>query len=329
MNKEIIISTKTVLIAFLMILGFYVVYRLGHIIGLFAVALLIVFALEPFIKKIMNLTVLNKKVSRTAAVAFAYLSLVLLVAVFLTIWLPPFVTETQKLLKNLPKIANNITLSDQWNLRLSDFMPQASVVSGNVLSAGLSIFSNITTMFSVFIMALYMSLDWPNVKRRVSSLFPSKADDLIFDGIDEVEQSLGNWVKGEAILMLVVGLASFIGLLLLDVPYPLSLGLISGLLEIVPMVGPVISAVFAAIIALADSPAKAVGVVILFIIIQQLENNFLVPKVMQKVSGFSPLVILFALLVGSEFFGMTGAVMAVPGAMALGIIIKRAFRYKR
>jgi len=109
----------------------------------------------------------------------------------------------------------------------------------------------------------------------------------------------------------------------------LALGLISGLLEIVPMVGPIISAVFAAIIALASNPIKAVGVVVLYIIVQQLENNVLVPKVMQKVSGFSPLVILTALLVGGEFFGVAGAVMAVPATMTLGIIIKKIFRFVR
>ncbi len=329
MNKEIVITTKTILITFLMALGVYIVYRLGPVFGLFAVALLLVFAMEPLIKTLMNLTVMNRKVSRSAAVISSYIGLVFLLLVFLTIWLPPFVIETQKLLKNLPKIANSINLSEQWDIQLSDFLPQASAVSGNILVAGLSLFSNLTSMFSVFIMALYMSLDWPNVKRRVASIFPNKAEDIAHDTIDEIEVSLGQWLKGEAILMLVVGLASFIGLLLLDVPYPLSLGLISGLLEIVPMVGPIISAAFAAVIALADNPVKAIGVVVLFIIIQQLENNILVPKVMQRVSGFSPLVILFALLVGSEFFGITGAVMAVPAAMALGIIVKRVFKYMR
>jgi predicted PurR-regulated permease PerM len=329
MNKEIVITTKTILIALLLILGLYVVYRLGPVLGLFAVALLLVFAMEPFIKKLMNLTVMNKKVSRSAAVIMSYIGLVILLVIFLTIWLPPFVIETQRLLKNLPKIASSINLSEQWDVQLSDFIPQASAVSGNILTAGLSLFNNLTTMFSVFIMALYMSLDWPNVKRRVASIFPSKADDIVYDSIEEIEVSLGHWVKGESILMLLVGLASFIGLLMLDVPYPLSLGLISGLLEIVPMVGPIISAIFAALIALADNPVKAIGVVVLYIIIQQLENNILVPKVMQKVSGFSPLVILFALLVGSEFFGVAGAIMAVPAAMALGIIVRRVFKYMR
>lgn len=329
MNKEIVITTKTILLTFLMGLGAYILYRLGPILGIFSVALLIVFALEPLIKRLMTVTVLNRKMNRTAAVIISYLFLLLLLSLVVTIWLPPVINESQKLIKNLPKIAGNIELAEQLDLQLTDFLPQATEVSGNVLSAGLSIFNNITAMFSIFIMALYLSMDWPNIKKRLASLFPTKADDTVIDTVDEIETSLGHWLKGEAILMIVVGLMSFVGLLLLDIDYPLSLGLVSGVLEIVPMLGPIISAVFAALIALSDSPVKALGVVVLYIVIQQLENNILVPKVMQKVSGFSPLVILFALLVGSEFFGITGAIMAVPVTMILSIVTRRVFKFMR
>jgi len=139
----------------------------------------------------------------------------------------------------------------------------------------------------------------------------------------EVERNVGQWLKGQLLLMLVVGLASFIGLLLLDIRYPLALAMVAGLLEIVPMIGPVLSAVVAAIIGFSETPVKGVGVIALFLIIQQLENNLLVPKIMQKVSGFSPLIILLALLIGSEFFGVVGAIVAVPTTMIISIILKR------
>jgi predicted PurR-regulated permease PerM len=327
MDKDIVISIKTILVTFLIALGVYVIYRLGPIIGLFAFALLIVFALEPFIKKLMQQTVMERKIPRSVAVIISYTALIAIVALIITIWLPPFLLEAQKLIKNLPKILSGLDMGT--SLDLSALLPQASTVSGGVVVATLSIFSNITTLFSLFVMSIYLSMDWPNLKRRFVALFPAKAEDSVLESIDEIEINLGHWLKGEAILMLVVGFACFIGLVLLDVDYPLALGLISGLLEIVPMVGPIISAVFAAIIALASNPVKAVGVVVLYIIVQQLENNVLVPKVMQKVSGFSPLVILIALLVGGEFFGIAGAIMAVPATMTLGIIIKKIFRYMR
>ena len=93
------------------------------------------------------------------------------------------------------------------------------------------------------------------------------------------------------------------------------------------MLGPVFSAILAGVIAFADSPIKALGVVVLFTLIQQLENNLLVPKVMQRVSRFSPLVILLALLVGGHFFGIVGAIIAVPITMILSILLKRMLQY--
>lgn len=329
MDKNINISIKAILFAFGLVIGGYIIFRLSNILGIFAIALLIVFALEPLVKKLMQLTVLNKKVSRGVAVGFSYLLLIVFLVFVFTMWLPPFISESQKLIKNIPKIVNSIQLSDKLELNFSDILPQTSKISSNLLTASLSVFSNLTTLFSLFVISLYMSLDWPNIKRRFASLFPDKTEDLVLDTIDEIEVSLGHWLKGESILMLVVGTASFVGLLLLDVDYPLSLGLISGFLEVVPMIGPVFSAIIAGIIALADAPIKALGVVILFIIIQQLENNILVPKVMQKVSGFSPLIILFALLVGGEFFGIVGAVLAVPATMILSIVAKKVIRFLR
>jgi predicted PurR-regulated permease PerM len=115
---------------------------------------------------------------------------------------------------------------------------------------------------------------------------------------------------------------SYIGLLIVGVQFPLALALLAGIFEIVPIIGPIISAVVAALVAVIDSPIKALLIVGVFSLIQQLEGNLLVPKVMQKVSGFSPIVILIALLIGSNLFGLIGAVVAVPVLMIGAIIVK-------
>ena len=119
------------------------------------------------------------------------------------------------------------------------------------------------------------------------------------------------------------GCVCFLGLFILGIDYPLALGLIAGLLEFVPMIGPIISAVLAGVVGFSMSPIKGLGVIVLFTIIQQLENNLLVPKVMQRVSGFSPIAILLAILIGAEFFGVIGTVLAVPVMMITFLLIKR------
>jgi predicted PurR-regulated permease PerM len=122
--------------------------------------------------------------------------------------------------------------------------------------------------------------------------------------------------------MLVIGVFSYIGLRIVGVQFALALAIISGVLEIVPILGPVISAVIAALVAVVDSPIKALFIVLVFTMIQQVEGNVLVPKVMQKVSGMNPIVILIGLLVGSNLFGIVGAIAAVPVMMIGTIVIK-------
>ena len=316
-DKNLIISVKTILILLLTVLGAYIIYRLGSVIAILLVCTVLVIAMEHPIKFFMSKTVLNNLMPRGAAVIITYLILVLAVVLIVTLGLPPVINQSQKLLTGFSLIANPV----------ASFIPQLSNISGSVINITRSFVSNLTTLFSILVISIYMSLDWLNIKKRFLSLFTGKLKKEVAETLDEIETSLGSWVKGELVLMTIVGTMSYTGLLLLQVQYPLALGIVSGVLEAVPIIGPVISAVIAGIIAFSESPIKGLAVVALFILIQQLENNLIVPKVMQKVSGFSPIVILLALLIGSNLFGVPGAVLAVPFTMISVVIVKRIIRY--
>ncbi len=132
---------------------------------------------------------------------------------------------------------------------------------------------------------------------------------------------MGAWVRGELILMFVVGLMTYIGLSLLRVEYALPLAIIAGLLEAVPVVGPIISSVPAILVALVTNPISAIGVVLLYIVIQQLENNILVPEIMEAAVGVSPLLVILALLIGASLFGIAGAILAVPTVAIAQVIV--------
>jgi predicted PurR-regulated permease PerM len=174
-----------------------------------------------------------------------------------------------------------------------------------------------------------MSFDWINIKKNFISIFPDQMEDTIKDTLEEIEKSVGSWVRGELFLMLVIGVGSFIGLGILGIKYFVALSIVSGITEAIPMIGPIISGVLAGIVGFAESPIKGVGVIALFVLLHQLENNLLVPKVMQKVSGFRPLVILLALLIGTQFFGIVGAICAVPVLMIGVIVLKRVMGYTK
>lgn len=326
MDKQVVISIKTILLTIVMVLGVYVLYRLGSIIGILLLATLLVVALEPLVKKLMKISFLNKPLSRGFSVIISYLLLIVVVIFVATVGIPPVVSQLEKMLMSLATISSKINFGDYISFSLADLLPQASKLSSGVLSVTISVVSNFAAMVSLIILSLYLSMDWEHIKKQFISLFPNHQEDNVKDTMNEVEVNVGHWVKGELTLMLVVGLACFTGLQILGVKYPLALGIVSGVLEIVPILGPVISAILAAVIAFADSPVKGLGVIALYIIVQQLENNILVPKIMQKVSGFSPLVILIALLIGSEFFGIIGAIIAVPTTIILAVIMKRVLR---
>src|SRR3989339_1307931 len=164
MDKQVVISIRTIIFTFLLILGGYIIYRLGPIIGILLVSLLIVFAVEPLIKYIMRGVILNRRISRGIAVIVVYVILLFLLAGVVSIGLPPFVVEAQRLLKSLISIIQAFQFGEGISINIPDILPEASKLSGGVLSATLSIFSNIATFFSIFIMSLYMSLDWVNLK---------------------------------------------------------------------------------------------------------------------------------------------------------------------
>ena len=146
-----------------------------------------------------------------------------------------------------------------------------------------------------------------------NSQLEKKADQFI----DQLEESLGGWVRAELILMVIVGVMTYIGLVLLRVPFALPLAMIAGILEIIPNIGPTLSAIPAIIVAITIQPLMAVGVLALYVMVQVMENNFIVPQVMSKAIGVNPLVTIVALLIGFELAGVTGAVLAVPSVLII------------
>ena len=329
MDKQLVISIKTIVIALLVLLGLYIIYRLGAIIGILVLAGLIVICMEGAVKYFMKFVLFNKPISRGFAVMISYLLLLLVFLGALTFIVPPVISEFQKMVINLSSIVKNLALPPELDVQIASMLPQASKVSEGVLSATISVFSNLAAFVSILIISIYMSLDWENIKKLFVSVFPKDLEDTVYDTLEEIEKSVGSWVRGELLLMFSVGVASLLALVILGIKYSIAISLVAGVFEAVQMIGPTLTAILAGIIGFAQSPMKGVAVVIVFIIIQQMENNFLVPKVMSKVSGFRPLIILLALLVGINFFGIAGAICAVPILMIGTIILKRALRYSR
>ncbi len=327
MDKTVINTIKVVLTTIVLLVGIFVIYQLASVFAILFISLFVVLSVEPAVKFLMRQTLFNKPLPRGFAVTLTYIVLIVIVLFIFTIGLPPVLSQTQKLVQNAGKMVGSIPFFKEMNISLDDLAPQFSEYSEAILDKTASVVSSFTTIFTVIILAIYMSIDWANIKESFYNFFSGKVKNTVIDTVTEIESQIGHWVKGQLTLMLFIGLLSFFALLVLGIDYTLALGLLAGLLEIVPFFGPLISWLIAGLIGFSISPVKGILAVLLFWLIQQAENSFLVPKVMAKVSGFSPLIILIAILIAGAFFGFLGAIVAVPISMILVILIKRVLNF--
>jgi predicted PurR-regulated permease PerM len=322
MDKDIVVSLKTIVQAIFIGIGLYLVYRLGRILGLIFISLLIAISVEHTIKYLSQREVFKRTLGRPISVLITYLSVFLLGALIVTIGSGPVIAQSQKLIQTLLNNQELFTFGNKLEFSLSEIVQSFLATSGGVFNATRSIFNNVAAIGSVFITAIYMSLDWENIKSKFVLLFKEENREQVERVIVDVENNTGVWLKGQLFLMFVIGLLSYIGLKIVGVQFALALAIISGTLEIIPILGPIISAVVAGLVAVVDSPVKALLIVGVFSLIQNLEGNLLVPKVMGKVSGMSPLIILISLWIGSSLFGIIGAIVAVPVLMIATVIVR-------
>lgn len=319
MDKNVVIPFKTVLLTLITGILLYIVYKLWSIIGIVFLAILISISLEHSIKYFIGRKLFGKNVNRPIAVSITYALVFMVFATLLVIGFDPVVTQYDRLIKVLGQYQNGFSFFQDIELSLSELISGFITTTGGVISATSKVLSNLASLLTILILSIYISLDWENLKTGIAGLFNEKNQKDVTTTIGEIESTVGHWLSGQLFLMLVIGISTYISLIVLDVDFPLALGLLAGVLEIVPFFGPIVTALITILVA----PSKAVFIIILFIIIQQVESNILVPKVMQKVSGFSPLVILLAILIGSNLFGLMGAVIAVPTLMIGYIILKK------
>ena len=177
-------------------------------------------------------------------------------------------------------------------------------------------------------LTFYLLLERNNLENRISAFFIGK-EARVRKSIIEIEEKLGAWLRGQLFLSLIIGILVFVGLLILNIPYALPLALLAGVMEVIPVIGPIISAIPATLLGLTISPLLGLGVAAMFFVIQQLENHLIVPQVMRKAVGLNPLVVILAIAVGGRLLGFAGALLAVPMAVVLQIIASEVIESRK
>lgn len=318
-------------------LSFWLLYRFSQVVFILFIAIVIGTVIRPVVAWLYS-----RGVPRMAGGIFVYLLLLTLLVGFVLLLFPLIAEQSGKIAALVPgyyqslrdwMMSNSNPLIEQ----LSEFLPVKLSVPGPAVQTGQQTLDSagqalgyatsaaniIFTATAVLLLAFYWTLYGPRTIHSLMMLVPTSQRESIRELVSAMETKVGAYIAGQGILCLVIGLLALVAYTLIGLPYPLVLALVAGVMEAVPMVGPLLGALPAAVIALSIAPSKLVWVIAATIVIQQLENSLLVPRVMRRAVGVNPFVSLLSLFAFSSLLGIPGALMAIPIAAILQLLLDR------
>jgi predicted PurR-regulated permease PerM len=313
MPRKIDISHRTIIFIAMFILGVWLIYLIRDLLLILFVSVILMSALSPFVNFLTRF-----RVPKALSIAITYIIIIMSVVGLFALVIPPLLEETRRLFLVLPPYLDH--LFQVVSIDRSVLDNQLNDLSKNAFSITLSIFDNFITIIFLLVLTFYLMLERKNLEERTASLFIGR-EEKVKKLIIQIEEKLGGWFRGQLFLSFVIGVLSYIGLIILGIPYALPLAVVAGILEVVPVIGPIISAIPSILIALTISPVLSAGVAAMYFVIQQLENNLIVPQVMKRAVGLNPLVVILAIAIGSRLLGLIGALLAVPIAVVLQIVV--------
>ena len=312
---KIEISAKTIVFTIFFILGLQLLWMVKALVFSLFVAFIVMSALDPIINFFERFKIPRSISSLVVLIVSLFLISGLLVSVF-----PPLVNQTTLLLKNFPVVLEGISPSlgkDLLNYT-SQYLPDLTTQAFGVISG---VFSNMVFVFSTLFFVFYFLIEKDFLGSFLTKFLEENEVHRTEVFLDKVKLKLSSWFWGELTLMIIVGTMTYVGLLLMNVPYSLPLAVIAGLLEVIPNLGPVLSSLPAFFVGLSQSYFLAFSVLALYFIVQQLENNLIVPVVMRKAVGLNPIVTLAVLIIGGQLSGISGALLAIPITLFIETLI--------
>ncbi|HEX6269863.1 MAG TPA: AI-2E family transporter [Anaerolineales bacterium] len=322
-----------------LIFCFWLLYRFNQVIFILFIAIVIGTVIRPAIAWLHR-----RGLPRIAGVILVYLLLLILLTGFLLLLFPLIVEQSTTIAAAVPGYYQNLRewmvhYPNQLIMRLSEFLPatlpslqpRAAQQTGQdvMASAGqalgyLTLGGKVVFIAMVIlVLAFYWTLDGPRTIQSFLLLIPQDQRESISELISAMEIRVGFYIAGQGLLCVVIGILALLAYLLIGLPNALVLALMAGVLEALPMIGPLLGAIPAALVALSIAPEKLVWVIVATVVIQQLENSLLVPRVMRKAVGVNPFVTLLALFAFSSLFGIAGALMAIPMAAIIQLLLNR------
>jgi predicted PurR-regulated permease PerM len=280
------------------------------------------------------------RLPRALGVAAVYVALLAFVGLLSTLIAQPIITEIRDLAGSLPaawdRAISAVEAFRAFSVEhgLTDQLRKFATGLEGKVAAGFfgavsGVFGGVLSFAIVLVLAFYFSTYAADVRRTAIGMAPVRWQPFLIGVLPRVERKMGAWLRGLLTLAGIMGVLVFIGLSILRVQYALTLALLAAAVEVVPYVGAPFAALVAVLLTFLQSPPKAIAVLVFFVVIQQLENHILVPKVMQRAVGVHPVVSIIALLIGAKLGGIPGALLAIPVAAGCMVFFDEYARERR
>ncbi|MFA5207684.1 MAG: AI-2E family transporter [Candidatus Paceibacterota bacterium] len=302
---------------------FYLLYLLQDIIIWALIALFISILFDPLVDLLEK-----KKMGRVLAAVIVYFSSLLICGLLVFIIVPPLIQETQYFSSTFSQYFDKVpAFLDQLGINsfegiysLDSSLNQSLInISSNILNVFISLFGSIFAGITIFLLSLFMSIEEKEMKKGLRLITPKGFEEQVLERWDRSQHHVVAWFGSRLICCVFVAISTFILCAFLNIKFSIALAILAGILNIVPMVGPVISGIVLAALAFSISLPTAIIAIIFLFLIQQIESNVLMPVLTKKMSGLPSVVVLMALLIGGVLGGVVGAILAIPMA---GIIFE-------
>jgi predicted PurR-regulated permease PerM len=315
-----------ILFTLALLLGLVVAYKLRTVLLLVYVSALFAVVLSPAIEILRRVRIGRWRPGRGPAILVIILAGGLLMALFFTFALPPVFHDLQAFAADLPRRTAAVFerlhhVPFAGRLEPSVLQEHAARAVGGALGLVRGLAGGLFAFFSWLVLTAYFILDGERAFRWSLSLFPAQQRTRLESTLLRAEGRMRHWLLGQGALMLILGCSSALAFGVMGIRYFYALAVIAGALNIVPILGPLVSFALAVLVAAVDSWAKVIGVVAFYFLYQQVENAFLTPRIMKLSVDLPPLAVIIALAVGGTLAGILGALIAVPTAALAAVLI--------
>lgn len=325
------ISTVAILkiVAVFLVLGF--VFLVRDIILTVFIAIILAALIEPLVNRLQQ-----RKVPRAIGIILIYALLVLFFTIIVRLLIPPFVEQIRLLSSNFPDFWNRVLENFQSVKQYSEeqgyletirrglegIQGDMSRAASGVYALIVAIFKNVINFLLILVVTFYLVMERDAFAKILRALTPPAQHQYVTGLAARIQTKIGNWARAQLLLGLIIGTLSFLGLIFLLPHYAIVLAIVAGITEMVPYLGPILGSIPAIFLGLTVSLWHGVAVLILYVVIQWLENNLIVPQVMKRQVGLNPVVVIVAMLVGARLVGLIGVILAVPVIASVGLVLK-------